>query len=52
MARTARQIGTILLGIWLILTGILTLTGFAFPLQTTIMGLLALVAGILLLLGR
>lgn len=52
MARSARQIGIVLLGIWLVLTGILQLTGFGFPLQTTIMGLLALVAGILLLLGR
>jgi hypothetical protein len=52
MARSARQIGIVLLGIWLVLTGILQLTGFGFPLQGTIMGLLALVAGILLLLGR
>ena len=52
MARSARQIGFVLLGIWLILTGILQLTGTDFPLQTTIMGLLALIAGILLLIGR
>ena len=51
MART-RGIGMILLGIWLILEGILTLTGVSFPLQGTVMGALALVAGIVLLLGR
>lgn len=52
MARGARQIGMILLGVWLILSGILQLTGFGFPLQTTIMGVLALIAGILLLIAR
>jgi hypothetical protein len=51
MAR-ARHLGAVLLGVWLILWGILELTGFGFPLQTTIMGALALVAGIVLLLGR
>jgi hypothetical protein len=52
MARTARQIGMILLGIWLILTGILGLTGYTFTGDNTLMGVLALIAGILLLLGR
>ncbi|HUO85816.1 MAG TPA: hypothetical protein VM617_00375 [Thermoanaerobaculia bacterium] len=52
MARGARQVGIVLLGIWLVLTGILTLTGTTFPLDTTIMGALALIAGILLLVGR
>ncbi|HEX2254942.1 MAG TPA: hypothetical protein VHQ65_16880 [Thermoanaerobaculia bacterium] len=48
----SRGIGMVLLGVWLVLEGILTLTGIAFPLQGTVMGALALVAGILLLLGR
>ncbi len=48
----ARRAGLLLLGIWLVLDGILTLTGFGFPLDNTILGALALVAGILLLLGR
>lgn len=54
MAARARSIGMILLGIWLVIHGILTLTGAGtlFPFQGTIMGLLALVAGILILLGR
>lgn len=54
MATHTRGIGMILLGIWLVLHGILTLTGAGelFPLQGTIMGLLALLAGILILLGR
>lgn len=48
----ARQLGAVLLGIWFVLWGILELTGFGFPLQTTIMGALALVTGIFLLLRR
>jgi hypothetical protein len=35
-----------LLGIWLILTGLIALFGFTFPYQDVIMGLLALLAGI------
>ncbi|HEX2164199.1 MAG TPA: hypothetical protein VHM02_09640 [Thermoanaerobaculia bacterium] len=52
MAKGARQVAIVLLGIWLILEGIVTLTGIDFPLRTTILGILALVAGVLLLIGR
>jgi hypothetical protein len=45
-----RNIGMLLLGIWLVLTG---LSGFvALGLPVMVMGLLALVAGILIIVGR
>lgn len=44
--------GTLLLSIWLILHGLTALIGFSFNGLGVIMALLALVAGILLLLGR
>lgn len=47
-----RGVGTLLLGIWLILQGLISLAGIDFPYQGVIMGLLALIAGILLLVGR
>ncbi len=43
--------GFILLAIWLILTGLIALLGLSFSGLGLIMGLLALVAGILILLG-
>jgi hypothetical protein len=42
----------VLAGIWFILTGLLGLIGFSFQGQALVMALLALVAGVLLLLGR
>jgi hypothetical protein len=50
--RLQRNLGMLLLGIWLILTGLLALVNLAFPAQGTIMALLALAAGILILIGR
>lgn len=45
-----RNIGMLLLGIWLILTG---LSGFvALGLPTVLMAVLALLAGVLILVGR
>lgn len=56
MGRRARlfpDIGFILLGIWLILEGLILLVNLKFEGLTIIMGLLALVAGALILLrGR
>jgi hypothetical protein len=60
MARSARSVGLVILGVYLVLSlgvylvlsGLMTLTGFGFPASGVIMGLLALLAGILLLLGR
>ena len=47
--RTTRSAGTLLLGIWLILTG---LGGFvALPIPGVLMAVLALIEGVLLLLG-
>jgi hypothetical protein len=45
-----RSIGMLLLGIYLVLVGIVSLLGLAVP--PVVMGLLALVAGILILIGR
>lgn len=44
------SLGQVLLAIFLILTGLQLLTGLAIP--AILMGLLALIAGILILIGR
>ncbi len=44
------RLGFILLGIWLILEGLITLLGLTFAGLNIIMGLLALAAGIIILL--
>ncbi len=46
----SERLGIILLAIWLILEGLILLLGLAFAGLNIIMGLLALVAGIILLL--
>jgi hypothetical protein len=50
--RITQNMGMLLLAIWLILTGLITLLGLSFQGLPLIMGILALVAGILILLGR
>jgi hypothetical protein len=50
--RLNRNLGLALAGIWFILTGLLSLVGFSFQGQALVMAVLALVAGILLLLER
>jgi hypothetical protein len=47
-----RSLGMILLGIWLVLTGLVDLVDFSVGGLGVIMGLLALLAGALILLGR
>ncbi len=47
-----KNLGMLLLGIWLILNGLLQLFDFAIPGGGTIMALLALAAGVLILLGK
>ena len=47
--RMTRSIGMLLLGIWLILTGVAPFIDL--PIPTTVMAVLALVAGVLLLVG-
>jgi hypothetical protein len=45
-----RSIGMLLLGLWLILTGLSGMVALALP--TMLMAVLALVAGILIIVGR
>ena len=47
-----RSLGMLLLGIWLILTGLISLFSLVLPYSVVIMGILALVAGILIIAGR
>jgi len=48
--RINRSVGMLLLGVWLVLTGI---GGFvAIPLPALVMAVLALIAGVLILVGR
>ena len=50
--RLTKNIGMLLLSIWLILTGLITLLKFSFTGLDIIMAILAIAAGIFLLLGR
>jgi hypothetical protein len=47
-----RNLGLLLLGLWLSLTGLIPLIGLSFGGLGTLMGLLALGAGVALLAGR
>ena len=50
--RLTRNVGMLLLGIWLILTGLLQIASISIAGLGIIMALLAIVAGILILIGR
>ncbi len=50
--KVTRNLGLLLVGIWFILTGLISLLGLAFAGLGTLMGLLALAAGVALLVGR
>jgi len=50
--RLTENLGLLILAIWLILTGLIQLLGLSFSGLNVIMGLLALVAGLLILFGR
>ena len=50
--KITRNIGMLLLAIWLILNGLIALLGLSFEGLGLIMGLLAIAAGIFILLGR
>jgi hypothetical protein len=52
MARSTRSVGLLLLGIYLILAGLGLLIGLSFAYMRVLEGLLALIAGILILIGR
>ncbi len=50
--RMTRSIGMLLLGIWLVLTGLIPLLNFGFSGMGTVMAILAIAAGVLILVGR
>jgi len=50
--KITKNIGMLLLGIWLILTGLIPLLHLSFSALGTVMAVLAIAAGTLLLLGR
>jgi uncharacterized membrane protein HdeD (DUF308 family) len=52
MKRFTKNIGMLLLSIWLILYGLIALFSFSFKGLDVVMGILAIAAGILLLIGR
>jgi hypothetical protein len=47
-----RNIGMVLLGVWLILHGLISIVGLSFNGLPLLMGILALVAGVLIVLRR
>jgi hypothetical protein len=48
-----KNIGMLLLGVWLILTGLMVIVpGLSFPEMPKVMAVLALVAGVFVLLGK
>lgn len=50
--KPAGRLGWLVLGIWLILTGLLPLARISFLNSGTVMALLAIIAGLLILAGR
>jgi hypothetical protein len=50
--RLSRNLGIILLSIWLILEGLLSLFGFSFASEGIVLGILAIAAGVLILFER
>ena len=50
--RLTQNVGMLLLGIWLILTGLLQIVSISIPGIGILLALLAIVAGILILIGR
>jgi len=51
-SKVTKSTGMLLLGAWLILSGLLQLVNIAIPAVGTIMPLLALLAGVLIILGK
>jgi hypothetical protein len=47
-----RSIGLLLLGIWLVLSGVIPLINLSFNYLGTAMAILAIVAGVLIVVGR
>ena len=52
MAKPTRNLGMLLLGIWLILTGLIPFLDLTSPGLHNLLGILAVAAGALILIGR
>lgn len=50
--RGVRRLGLLLLGVWLVLSGLIQIVGLHFNGLPLLMGVLAIIAGALLILGR
>jgi hypothetical protein len=50
--KLTKNLGMLLLAIWLIVTGLLTFLPIAIPYSNVILAILAIAAGVLLLLGK
>ncbi len=50
--RVTKDLGTLLLGIWLILTGLMQILNFSIPYGSILMAGLAIAAGIIILFRR
>ncbi len=50
--KLTKNLGFLLLGIWLILTGLISVLSFTFAGLPLVMAILAIAAGVLILLGR
>lgn len=50
--KLTKNLGMLLLGIWLIVTGLIELTSFSFEGLPLIMAILAIAAGVLILIDR
>lgn len=50
--RVTKNLGMLLLGIWLILSGLIPVLGLSFSGLGIIMAILAIAAGVLILIGR
>ena len=50
--KLTRNLGMLLLAIWLILTGVMPLLNLSFSGAGTVMAILAVAAGVLILIGR
>jgi hypothetical protein len=50
--RLPKNLGMVLLGLWLIMTGLIPLLHFSFQGLSIVMAILAVVAGVMILFGR
>jgi hypothetical protein len=50
--KVTRNIGTLLLAVWLILTGLIPVLNLSFSGLNTVMAILAIAAGVLIVVGR